>query len=264
MRRPSSTILRLGEAGQRRHAIGRELEDALAERLPADGVRGQILVVLRVHVDDHPQQPERQRGVGAGERRQVLVGALGRARAQRVDRHHVRAALARREHELPQVVAARQRVRAPQQDQVGLGERLRVHPGGGPGRVAGAPRPRHRAGRHPVMRGAEDVPEPLPGAALQSLDVAERARALERPDRLAAPFRADLVQPFGDLGQRVVPRDPLEATLALGADALERMQEPVRRARVIEVAVDLGAQRAGGEGMVAVAAQADGLARPRP
>ena len=84
----------LGEAGQRRHAVGRELEDALAERLPADGVRGQVLVVLRAHVDDHPQQSERERGVGAGQRRQMLVGALGGARAQRVDRHHVRAALA--------------------------------------------------------------------------------------------------------------------------------------------------------------------------
>ena len=139
IRRPSSTIRSSGRpvSAATRSGGNSRMRSRNASQ-PTVCVR-EVLAVLRAHVDDHPQQPERERGVGARERRQVLVGALGRARAQRVDRDDVRAALARREHELPQVVAARERVRAPQQDQVGLGERLRVHPGRGPGRVAGAP-----------------------------------------------------------------------------------------------------------------------------
>ena len=45
----------------------------------------------RALVEDDVQQAERERGVGAGQRREVLVGLLGGAGAQRVDRHHVRA-----------------------------------------------------------------------------------------------------------------------------------------------------------------------------
>ena len=64
----------------------------------------------------------------------------------------------------------------------------------------------------------------------------------------------------GDLVQRLVPRDPLELARALRADAAQRVQQPVRRARVLEVAVDLRAQRAGGERVLAVAPQPHGLA----
>ena len=37
----------------------------------------------------------------------------------------------------------------------------------------------------------------------------------------------DLVEPRGDLGERLVPRDLLESALALGADAAQRVQHPV-------------------------------------
>ena len=75
----------------------------------------------------------------------------------------------------------------------------------------------HRADVQVVPRGAEHVPEPPAGEALEALDVAERAGALERPDRLAAVLVDDPAQPCGDLLQRLVPADPLEPALALAA-----------------------------------------------
>ena len=54
---------------------------------------GEVVAVLGALVEHHSQQPERERGVGARQRREVLVRLLGGARAQRVDRHHVRARL---------------------------------------------------------------------------------------------------------------------------------------------------------------------------
>ncbi len=231
-----------------------------AELVEADRVVGDVVAVLGAHVEHDVEQAERERGVAAGERREPLVGALGGARADRVDRDHVRAALLRLAHELEDVVAARERVRAPQQDELGVHERLGVHPGGGAGRVARADPACDAARRHLVVGRAEHVPQRLAGAAFQALHVAERARALERPDRLAAELVADLQQAFGDLGGGLVPADALEATLALRADAAQRVQQPVVGSDVIQIAVDLGAQRARGVRVIAVPAQAGGLA----
>jgi hypothetical protein len=63
-----------------------------------------------------------------------------------------------------------------------------------------------------------------------------------------------------DLAERLVPGDPLEPPFALRADAPERVEQPVGRARVVEVAGDLGAQGAAGERVLGVAAEVDGLA----
>ena len=185
---------RLVDAGDLGHPVRRELEDPLLELGPADGVLGEVVAVLRAAADDHVQQAERERGVGAWERREVLVRLRRGARLERVDRDDVRTLLARLEDELPQVMTARQRVRAPQQDQLGVLEGLRVHPGRGAGHICRADAARDAAGGHVVPRRAEHVPQPLAGAALESLDVAERPGPLERPDRLAAELVADRVQ----------------------------------------------------------------------
>ena len=80
--------------------------------------------------------------------------------------------------------------------------------------------------------------------------------------QIASPPCASRIggEPLGDLAERVVPADPLEPPLALGADAAQRVQQPVGRARVVEVAGDLGAQRAARERVVGAAAQPHGLA----
>ena len=121
-------------------------------------------------------------------------------------------------------------------------------------------RPGDRADRHVVAGRAEHVPQPPARLALEALDEAEVAGALEGPDRLAAVLGDDRLQAAGDGGERLVPADALEAPLALAPDALERVQDAVRRGGVVQIAVDLRAQGARGERMVAVPAQLHGLA----
>ena len=198
--------------------LGRERGDPLAVGVPADAALAQERLVVRAAADDLVHQAERQRGVGAGPRREVLVGLRGAARAHRVDHHEVRALPARGDDELPDVVVARERVRAPEQDEPRVRERLGIHPAVGARREAQPLAAGDRADRHLVLARAEDVPQPRARAALQTLQVAERAGPLERPDRLAAVALADGEQPLGDLAERVVPGDPLEPPLALGAD----------------------------------------------
>src|SRR6266446_94321 len=120
--------------------------------------------------------------------------------------------------------------------------------------VAGSGSAGDRADRHHVARDPQHVPEPpaAPGHALQE---PHAARALIGPDRLGSITLDDRRPARGDLGQRLVPRDPGEAAFALGADASLGIEEPVGRARVVEEALDLGAQRAARVGMRAVAAQ---------
>jgi hypothetical protein len=87
------------------------------------------------------------------------------------------------------------------------------------------------------------------------LDPADRPRPLVRPDRLAAVAGDDRLEALGDLAERVVPADALEAALALGTDAPERIQQAIGVGRVLEVAVDLDAESAAGKRVIGVAAQ---------
>ena len=82
-RSPSATIRSSGRPVIARHAVGRELQDALAGTRPSRRVCAlDVLAVLGAHVDDHVQQPERERGVGAGQRREVLVGLRSAVRVR--------------------------------------------------------------------------------------------------------------------------------------------------------------------------------------
>ena len=74
----------------------------------------------------------------------------------------------------------------------------------------------------------------------------------------AAVAGDDVVEPLGDLGERVVPRDLLEPALALGPDPAQRVQQAVRAVDAIEEAVDLRAQLALAERVVGPPAQLDG------
>ena len=51
----------------------------------------EVVAVLEAVAEDHVHHAEGQRGVGAGQERQVLVGLLRRARAVGVDRRRARA-----------------------------------------------------------------------------------------------------------------------------------------------------------------------------
>ena len=145
------------------------------------------------------------------------------------------------------------RISSALREALGIDGRVRPERAPQAGRAGGG------ADRHQVVAGPERVPQPRAGLTLETLQVAERPRALEGPDRLAAVLVADGGEPLRHLADRVVPADPLEAALALGADAAERVQQPVGRARVLEVAGDLVAQRAARERVVGRAAEAHRL-----
>ena len=76
----------------------------------------------------------------------------------------------------------------------------------------------------------------------------------------AAVLVDDPAQPYGDLLQGLVPADPLEPAGSLGPDPPHRMEDAVGRLGVLQIAVDLHAERAAGVGMVGVATHLDGLA----
>jgi hypothetical protein len=59
---------------------------------------------------------------------------------------------------------------------------------------------------------------------------------------------------LGDLVERLLPRDAREPTSALGTDATLRVKQPVGGTHVVEVTVDLGAQRAPRVRMLAITA----------
>jgi hypothetical protein len=85
--------------------------------------------------------------------------------------------------------------------------------------------------------------------------------AIDSPCTLPSVLaRADVVQPPGDVVQRLVPRRRLEAPLALGAHAPQRRRQPVRMIGALDVAVHLGAQEPLRHRVVGVALHAYGAA----
>ena len=248
-----------GDAADLRDPLRRVLEDALAERRPAAGVPVEVVGVLGAHADDDVEQPEGERRVRPRQDGDVLVGPRGGARADGVDGDDPGAVPPRLRDEAPGVVARGQRVVAPQDDKPGAGQVLRVHAGGLAQGRHGAGDAGDRADGHPVPRRAERVPQAEAGPR-HALEKAHVPGAEAGPDGLAAAGGDDVLQARGDLAEGLVPADPLERAGALRADAPQRVQQTVRRPRVLEVAVHLDAQVAAGERMVARAAQADGAA----
>ena len=148
--------------------------------------------------------PERERRIGTGPDRDPLVALIGRARAQRIDRDHARAALARLAHERPEMRIRRERVRSPQQHEIALGQTLRI---GADTRADRHPHP-HRAGHRAdgaiEHRGAEQMEEALIHRA--ALDEPHRAGVRIRKNRLRSVCGAgDRAEPARDLVERLVP-----------------------------------------------------------
>ena len=79
-------------------------------------------------------------------------------------------------------------------------------------------------------------------------------------DRLGAVAIDDLVEPYGDLGEGVVPRDLLEPAFTLRTDSAERMEDSLVAVHPVEELVDLRAQFALAVRMIGIAThlQSDG------
>jgi hypothetical protein len=67
---------------------------------------------------------------------------------------------------------------------------------------------------------------------------------VERQERFGPVVLDDALEAFGDLGDRLVPRHPLELAAALRADPTQRVEQSVGCVRTLVVVVHLGAQRA--------------------
>ena len=81
------------------------------------------------------------------------------------------------------------------------------------------------------------------------LDEALHAGRAVGQDGLGPGLGDDRLPARGDVDERLVPADALEAALALRSDALERVEHAVRVVDALQVVIDLGAQRAAREGM---------------
>ena len=207
-------------------------------------------------------EPEGQRGVGARQRRDVLVAAGRGVGADRVDGHDVRAGSLRLAHERPLVEVRGQQVGAPEDDQPRLDDRLRLEADGAAVDRAHRGRRGGGADRGAQPRGAEVGEQAR--AHRPALDVAHGAGEVVGQDRLG-PSRSS------------VACSPA-ATRAIASSQVARRNEPGRRpwgrrapagsqpvgaVDGVEVVVDLAAERAARERVVAVAADARPPCRPR-
>ncbi len=198
-----------------------------------------------------------ERRIGARPQRQMEIRLGGGRRAIGVDHDQLGAPLAARPRDMGHDIdLGRDRIAAPDHDQIGLGQLLRIaapHPAGagppagiGQGRAKGA-----------VLAGiAERVAQPVDAVALHQ---PHGAGIVVRPDGLAAMALHRAGEGLGDLVQRLVPAKRLESALAFGAAPAERLAQPVRMVEPLGVAGDLGADHAGRVGIAIGAAH---LAEP--
>ena len=200
---------------------------------------------------------QRQRGVGAGQQGDVLVALVGGFSAARVDADEARAIALGLLRQAPEMQVAGNRVAAPDQDQLGLGEELNLHP------HLAAQRARERLAAGCGANGAVEQ------AGAQGVKKAPIHRfALHQPHGAGVAVgqdglcvaRGDGFQPRGDFIQRRIPRDRLEAPFALGAHAAQRRQDALGVVRALGVARHFGTQHAVGRRVRRVAAHAHGAA----
>ncbi len=195
------------DAGDARDSLRRILARALAQRVESHGVARDVVVVLQSALEDDVHHPQRQRRVGAGLNADPFVALRRGARLNRVDGDDRRAARLRLEHERPQVGIRRERVRAPQQHEVALGDPLGVRPDVRAQRHAHADGAGHGADRSVEHRRADGMEEPA--VDRRSLHDPHRAGVRIRKDRLRAVARtSNVVQARRDLVERLVPRNP--------------------------------------------------------
>ncbi|MDT4834220.1 hypothetical protein FQZ97_678540 [compost metagenome] len=241
----------LGNAADLGRTRRRPLQRALAQLLPAQRVVGDVVVVEPVVHDEFVHERQRQRGVGAGQQRDVLVALVGGFGLARVDAHQPRAGALGGLGVAPEVQVAGDGVAAPDEDELGLGEELDAHADLGAQRVDHGFAARHRADGAVQQRGAQLVEEaPVHRFALHQAHGA-RIAVGENCFR----FRLQSPKMRGDIVQCSLPRDGLEAAAALGTDAFQGLHEPLGMVIAFDVAGHLGAQHAAGVRVGGVALQ---------
>ncbi|NYH14028.1 hypothetical protein GGD41_001256 [Paraburkholderia bryophila] len=220
------------------------------------GMFGDVRMIEQVLRDQHVHHAERQRAVRAGFQRNVLMAFFRGQRTIRIDRDQPCAPPLGLLGARPEMQVRRDRIRAPDQDDLALGEELGQH---ADARAVGVFQP-GCAGRGAdstvQLRRAEFVEEPLGDAV--ALNQTHRSGVAVRQDR----FRGAA----GNLGQagcgefeRLIPTDRFKTTLAFTADALHWRSQTTRMMHPLRIAADFGTQRALRRRMIGIA---DHLDRP--
>ena len=232
--------------------------DARAELVEAERVRGDVVAILEPSLEQHVHHPERERGVGAGANRDPLVALRGGARSNRIDGDDRRALGPCLEHERPQVRIRRQRVRPPEQHEVALGNAFGVGADVRADRHAHADGAGHRADRAVEHRRADEVEESP--VHRRALDHPHRAGVRIGQDRLRSVARTRGSRSAASAISSSASSHETRSNLprALWADAAQRVQEPIAMVGSLDVAIDLGAEKAAGERVIRVAGNAHG------
>ncbi len=211
----------------RRRARGGYSAARAAQRVEAQRVARDVIVVEEILGDQHVHHAERERGVRAGHERDVLVALLRGLAAIGIDRDQLRAAALRFLRARPEMQIGDDRIAAPDEDQPALVEVLDV----GAHRRADRRGPAGLAGRRADRAIEQRCAEPVEEAAVHRpvLQQSHRPGIGIRNDRLRAVGRArDLAETRGDRVERLVPADALEAPFALAA---RRVSSDAARAR---------------------------------
>ena len=159
--------------------------DALRDRRIV-GIARQVVAVGVAFLEQHVHDGAGQRAVGAGQRRKVQVGDLGRAGAVGIDDDEFGAALLPRGSDMRHHVdLGRDRVAAPYHDQVGFRDLAAIDaaPGADPGEPAHVGQ--DIADRRMLPRIAHRMTQPVDAVALHP---PHRAGVVVRPDGFA-PYR---------------------------------------------------------------------------
>ena len=220
--RPSARTTLDVEPADLRRPLDRPLGEPRLELRPADRVALEPVAVGCALVEHRSHEPERERGVGPRQRRDVLVAAGGRLGADRIDGDEVGPASTGLEHELPHVQVRVEGVRPPEDHELRVDRRPR---GRSRQRRRASRRTRHGPRRSRGSCRSCEAPEVAeqPRPERPALDVPHRARVVVREDRLG-PVALDGVAggPSAVSRSASSQRDLLETTLALAPDAAQR------------------------------------------
>ena len=254
--RQSANLLH-GQGADLGRTLGRPLQRSLLELLPAERVLRQVVVVQPVVHDQFVHQRQRQRRIGARQQLQVLVAFLGGFRLARVDADEARTLALGLLGVAPEMQSAGDGIASPDEDELGLGEELHLHPHLAPQRLRHGLAACGCADAAMQQRRAQAVEE-APVHAL-ALHQAHGAGVAVRHDGFGVAC-GNLGQARGDVGQGFVPADLRELAAAFGAAALERREDAVLVVSALRVFGDLGAEHAAGLRVRRIALHAHGHA----
>ena len=237
--------------------LGRPLQSAGLQRVPAQGVAVDVVLIEPTMNDQLVHERQRQRGVGARAQGNVFMALFGGLAAPGVNADQLGPVAFGFLRDAPKMQVAANRVAAPNDDELGFGKKLVLHAhlvaqglgqGFGPGRGAN---------RAVQQRCAQLVKKPRRDRL--ALHQAHGARIAVGQDGLRVAC-GDGLQPGGNGVQGFVPADRFKLARTLGANPAQGLQQAIGVVGAFGVTRDLGAQHAVGRRVRRVALHLGGTA----